>query len=91
MRHLSPTQIHALESKRCLHLPSGSILDEFIRQYFLYVHPCLPLLDEGHFWSIYHGRSENLTPTVSLALFQAMLFAASRVRRYTALFASSPG
>lgn len=84
MRHLSPEQVHALEAKGCLRVPSGPTLNEFVRQYFLYVHPCLPLLDEGRFWSMYCGRAESPAPTISLALFQAMLFAASRVRRYKA-------
>lgn len=81
MSHLSPTQIRALEQGLCLSIPSNEVLDEFVRQYFLYVHPCLPILDEGAFWSMYsrrpHAGTEPLT--CSLVLFQAMLFASSRV------------
>lgn len=81
MQHLSPTEIRCLEREYCLQVPSGRVLDEFVRQYFLYVHPCLPLLNEGHFWALYSGsgRDGNCSPTFSLALFQAILFTACRV------------
>ncbi|KIW39127.1 hypothetical protein, variant [Exophiala oligosperma] len=80
MQHLSPTEIRCLEREYCLQVPSGRVLDEFVRQYFLYVHPCLPLLNEGHFWALYSGsgRDGNCSPTFSLALFQAILFTACR-------------
>lgn len=81
MNHLSPMQIRALEQGLCLSVPSHEVLDEFVRQYFLYVHPCLPILDEGAFWSMY-SRRQHAGPepiTCSLVLFQAMLFASSRV------------
>lgn len=78
--HLSPIQISLLERQGCLKVPSGSALQEFLRHYFLYVHPCLPILNEAKFWSIYSGQAIDGTPKtgISLALFQAMLFAASR-------------
>ena len=81
MQHLSPAQIQSLEQEDCLKIPSGSVLDEFMRQYFLYIHPCLPVLDEGHFWALYSnsGNTRKDSTGFSLALFQAMLFAASRV------------
>lgn len=85
MHHLSPVQIRNLELQLCLQVPSGPVLDEFMRQYFLYVHPCLPLLDEGRFWAMYsnHGQTGAGVRRLSLALFQAMLFAASRVNQYS--------
>lgn len=81
MRHLSPAQIQSLETQLCLQVPRGSVLNEFMRQYFLYVHPCLPVLDEGHFWTMFsnRGQTAGAARRFSLALFQAMLFAASRV------------
>jgi hypothetical protein len=81
MRHLSPTRIRILERHLCFQVPSGAVLDEFIRQYFLYVHPCLPMLNEGVFWSMYSKRPHAGPETLScsLVLFQAMLFASSRV------------
>uniref|UniRef100_A0A0B7K1V3 Oxidase FUB9 n=2 Tax=Bionectria ochroleuca TaxID=29856 RepID=A0A0B7K1V3_BIOOC len=80
LQHLSPSQIHNLELEGCFQVPSQSVLNEFIRQYFIYVHPCLPLVNERTFWSIY-SRTDNVqrkTSFFSLALFQAMLFAATR-------------
>lgn len=78
--HLSPIQISLLERQGCLKVPSGSALQEFLRHYFLYVHPCLPIINEASFWSIYSGQTVDEFPKtgISLALFQAMLFAASR-------------
>lgn len=81
MHCLSPDDIRTLERQQCFQIPSGAVLDEFVRQYFLYVHPCLPMLNEGVFWSMYsrrpHAGPEALS--CSLVLFQAMLFASSRV------------
>lgn len=81
--HLSPIQISLLERQGCLKVPSGSVLHEFLRQYFLYVQPCLPILNEANFWSIYSGQAVDGSSKIgiSLALFQAMLFAASRFVR----------
>lgn len=81
MQRLSPDDIHTLERQKCFQVPSGAVLDEFVRQYFLYVHPCLPMLNEGVFWSMY-SRRPHVGPeplSCSLVLFQAILFASSRV------------
>jgi hypothetical protein len=85
--HLSPIQISLLERQGCLKVPSGSVLHEFLRHYFLYVHPCLPIMNEAKFWSIYSGQAvDGSSKTgISLALFQAMLFAASRFVRPQAI------
>ncbi|KAL4803987.1 hypothetical protein BDV18DRAFT_166207 [Aspergillus unguis] len=47
-----------------------------MRYYFLFVHPCLPLVDEGEFM---HSLEMSLGAAgqIPLLLFQAMLFAAS--------------
>lgn len=77
-----PTQDYQfLELQGCLHVPVGSILDIFVDQYFLHMHPMLPILDEGMFWDIY---SQNPKPgernrKFSLLVFQAMLFACCNV------------
>jgi hypothetical protein len=77
-----PTQDYQfLELQGCLHVPVCSILDIFIDQYFLHMHPMLPILDEGMFWDIY---SQNPNPggrnrKFSLLVFQAMLFACCNV------------
>ncbi|KAF5261711.1 hypothetical protein FOXYS1_7585 [Fusarium oxysporum] len=76
MSGLEPDDVHYLESRNCLSVPTPDALDDFIREYFLHVHPGLPLLDEAQFWAVYSGDKEPCgEPTISLFLFQAMLFA----------------
>jgi hypothetical protein len=53
------------------------LLNEFIREYFLHVHPNLPVINEADFWDTY---TNNRREPVPLILFQAMLFAACSVR-----------
>ncbi|KAL2813404.1 fungal-specific transcription factor domain-containing protein [Aspergillus granulosus] len=63
-----------LQQRGCFSLPVRGLLNEFIREYFLHVHPSLPVINEADFWDTYtHSRREP----ISLMLFQAMLFAAS--------------
>ncbi|KAH6695137.1 fungal-specific transcription factor domain-containing protein [Plectosphaerella plurivora] len=72
-----PEDIRFLDGQNCLQVPSPKSLDVFVRQYFRYLHPILPIIDEGAFWDMYERRS-NATKrdgTISLLLFQAMLFA----------------
>ncbi|KAF5026737.1 hypothetical protein F66182_1156 [Fusarium sp. NRRL 66182] len=75
---LRDSDFQHLNSQGCLRVPSKPILDEFMRQYFLYIHPLLPLLNEADFWHVYDPASSdtasNGTP-VSLFLLQAMMFA----------------
>lgn len=77
---LCPQDVAFLEAKGAFHVPIKPILDEFIRQYFLHVHPLCPLLHEGEFWSVYR-QDERAGPakTISLLLFQAVIFASSSV------------
>ncbi|RFU28416.1 hypothetical protein B7463_g7917, partial [Scytalidium lignicola] len=72
---LEPQEAAFLEARGCLHVPSGQVLDTFVRHYFLYVHPSLPLIDEAEFWKIYRG--EDSSRCIPLLLFKAMLFAAA--------------
>ncbi|KAF4967481.1 hypothetical protein FSARC_4976 [Fusarium sarcochroum] len=76
---LPEDDLQFLELKRCLHLPLRHIQDEFIYQYFLYLHPYYPIIDEKEFWDMYLGRESGgvKDTTMSLLVFQAMLFAAS--------------
>ena len=78
---LSPGDVKYLEMKGCLHVPSGKHLDDFVSQYFLRVHPFMPILDEGDFWHAYSRKLDlsARSPKVSLLVFQAMLFAACAV------------
>ncbi|KAK5787920.1 hypothetical protein VI817_010416 [Penicillium citrinum] len=62
--------------ENCLLIPRRPLLDYLIQEYFLHVHPNLPVMDESEFWDIYHGKS---TKPISLICLQAMMFAGSSV------------
>ncbi|OLN92820.1 Cutinase transcription factor 1 beta 1 [Colletotrichum chlorophyti] len=87
LHNIPPQDVNFLELQGCLRIPTRSILDEFVQQYFLHVHPLMPMLNEGDFWDVYclnpaasHGSSER----VSLLVFQSMLFASCNfVSRHT--------
>ncbi|KAJ1336185.1 DNA binding [Microdochium nivale] len=68
--------VNYLESRSCLHVPARPLLDNFVEQYFLHIHPFLPLIDEGEFWGMYSDPEPPNSPDgkMSLLLFQAMLF-----------------
>ncbi|KAF4438947.1 hypothetical protein F53441_12681 [Fusarium austroafricanum] len=73
---LSPDDVHYLEAQGCFRVPTREALDEFVREYFLHVHPGLPLLDEALFWDTYiRPRQSCCKSSLSLFVFQAMLFA----------------
>ncbi|KAM5373450.1 hypothetical protein ACJZ2D_006944 [Fusarium nematophilum] len=67
-----------LERRGCLHLPAKPALDEFVQQYFLHVHPILPLINEGDFWAMYRSPPCEATNAdrLSLVVLQAMIFVA---------------
>ncbi|KAH7123514.1 fungal-specific transcription factor domain-containing protein [Dactylonectria estremocensis] len=75
--HNVPHQdVNFLELQGCLRVPIRSLLDDFITQFFLHVHPILPLINEGDFWDMYcHEVDETPTTRISLLVFQAILFA----------------
>ncbi|PGH18097.1 hypothetical protein AJ79_00725 [Helicocarpus griseus UAMH5409] len=77
LAELSSEDAKFLEMKGCLHVPAKPILNEFVQQYFLHVHPCLPILNEADFWSMYHNVADPTRKVHSLSLFtlRAMLFA----------------
>ncbi|KAM6522855.1 hypothetical protein FALCPG4_012470 [Fusarium falciforme] len=68
----------ALESQGCYRIPSAPVLKTFMHHYFLYVHPMLPVLNEGDFWDLHFPEIETTSKThqPSILLLQAMLFAA---------------
>ncbi|KAF5006304.1 hypothetical protein FDECE_7315 [Fusarium decemcellulare] len=73
---LSTQDLSFLEAKGALHVPSRLILDEFVRHYFLHVHPMLPVIDEGAFWAAYQQDENAISAKkIPLLLFQAMIFA----------------
>ncbi|KAH7142766.1 fungal-specific transcription factor domain-containing protein [Dactylonectria estremocensis] len=67
-----------LEQRGCLHLPPKPVLYELIRQYFLHVHPTLPLINERNFWALYNAQPSAVTlaERIPLAVLQAMIFLA---------------
>lgn len=60
----------------CFDLPPMPILNEFVRMYFLHVHPIVPLIEEGDFWDSFSCANGE---KISLLVFQAMIFAACAV------------
>jgi hypothetical protein len=66
-----------MRSKGCFSVPDQPVLDEFINQFFLHVHPETPVLDEARFWRLY-SQASNGVPSwehkISLFVFHAMLF-----------------
>ncbi|KAF4954827.1 hypothetical protein FSARC_12003 [Fusarium sarcochroum] len=73
---LEPDDVNFLEAQSCFSVPTREALDDFVREYFLHVHPGLPLLDEALFWDMYsNDKQSRCRSTLSLFVFQAMLFA----------------
>ncbi|KAK2678755.1 hypothetical protein RAB80_003936 [Fusarium oxysporum f. sp. vasinfectum] len=68
----------SLGSEGCFDIPVEPVMRRFISHYFLYVHPLLPMLDEGDFWDLQSDSNpanyRNNCPDI--LLLQAMLFAA---------------
>lgn len=76
---LPPEDINYLDVKNCLRVPSRVYLDEFLQQYFRYVHPFFPLIQEAAFWDMYHGlnsRPNGSKTRFSLLVLQSMIFSA---------------
>ena len=76
-----PQDVNYLELQGCLRVPTKVVLDEFVQQYFLHVHPVLPLFNEGDFWDIYCHQGRNAVPNqrISLLVLQSLLFASCNV------------
>ncbi|KAK2933519.1 Zn2-C6 fungal-type DNA-binding domain [Fusarium oxysporum f. sp. vasinfectum] len=76
---IEPSAALLLEEYACFQVPARPILDEFIRHYFLHIHPVLPVMDEVEFLGMF--RTKNVTrpceAQVPLFLFHAILFVAS--------------
>lgn len=70
-----------LVAQGCFTLPQRLILDEFIRHYFLHVHPMLPLLNEAEFWAAYDGKRphDDTAGKVPMIVMQAILFVCASV------------
>jgi len=80
LHNVMPQDVNHLESQGCLRIPTRAILDEFVQQYFLHVHPLLPFINEGDFWDLYCSQDSGGTgEKMSLLVFQAMLFSCCNV------------
>ncbi|KAL2850619.1 fungal-specific transcription factor domain-containing protein [Aspergillus pseudoustus] len=74
--HPGSRRVTFVRSQGALRVPIQAVLDVFTRHYFLYVHPCLPVVDEALFWRKYRSV-DGSAGKISTLLFQAMLFATS--------------
>lgn len=81
-----PHDVDFMEAEGCFHLPTRRIMDQIVRQYFLHVHPLLPILNEGDFWEMYYNKRTNEPSTMSLLVFQAMMFVSCNVSSDTGNF-----
>lgn len=75
---LSQDNVQFLDMQGSFKVPGMQALSLFIQVYFQHVHPTLPLLDESTFWDMY-TRKTTSSRSMSLFIFQAMLFASSSV------------
>ncbi|KAL3456987.1 fungal-specific transcription factor domain-containing protein [Aspergillus heterothallicus] len=79
---LPDCDIQLLQQRGCLSIPTLEQLNELIREYFLHVHPNLPIINEADFWDTYTTSRREPIP---LMLFQAMLFAACSFVSHTCI------
>lgn len=86
---IPPQDVNYLDLQGCLRVPTKTILDEFVKQFFLHVHPIMPLLNEGDFWEMYASQSQgtHVSTRISLLKIHAMLFSVCGVslRTWSAL------
>jgi hypothetical protein len=83
LSHIAPEDFKFLENKGCFHIPQRPILDDLVREYFLHVHPGLPVVDERLFWDMYFlGGRRPECRKISLFLFRAMLFVSCSVSAF---------
>ncbi|RFU76012.1 fungal specific transcription factor domain-containing [Trichoderma arundinaceum] len=71
--HVSALDIRFMQLNGCFDLPPMPILNEFVRMFFLHVHPIVPLFNEGEFWESFSCTNGE---KISLLVFQAIIFAA---------------
>jgi hypothetical protein len=79
---LSVEDIRFLKAQGCFQIPAMPALDRFVQQYFLHVHPLLPMIDEANFWNVFNNNSDGHGQPfkISIFTFQAMLFSCCSVR-----------
>ncbi|KAH7109730.1 hypothetical protein B0J13DRAFT_600602 [Dactylonectria estremocensis] len=77
--------INYLDIQGCLLVPRRQTMDFIVHQYFLHVHPFLPLLDERYFWDMYTRRwvaADASSPKISLLVFQALFVREAKTSFY---------
>lgn len=78
---MPPQDVNFIDMQGCFRVPIPRLLDVFVKEYFLHVHPFLPLINEAEFWTAYRDRDSRGGATrrpdfvIPLVVFQAMLFA----------------
>ena len=73
--HLSNDDLDYLVKKGAFTLPPPAVQESFLRAYFLFIHPFLPVVPEDESWREY----EHDLNRTSLVLYWSMLFAACPV------------
>jgi hypothetical protein len=70
-----------LDNIGCWYLPCKALLDEFVHEYFRYVHSLLPIVNDKHFWDCYSpDTSAECSPQrMSLLLLYCVLCEAAQV------------
>lgn len=77
---IMPQDVNYLEAQGCMRVPTRRILDEFVQQYFLHVHPMLPLFNEGDFWDMYcHQGTSGPSEKIPLVILFAIMFSSCNV------------
>lgn len=79
---LSAEDMRFLKAQGCFEIPAMPALDCFVQQYFLHVHPLLPIIDEANFWNVFNNNRDvyGQSLKISIFTFQAMLFSCCSVR-----------
>lgn len=85
LSRIEPEDFKFLEDKGCFHMPQKPLLYDIISEYFLHVHPVLPVIDERRFWQAYlSNENQSGNKKVPLFVFCAMLFVGCSVSKYFA-------
>ncbi|KAK5194791.1 hypothetical protein LTR92_004920 [Exophiala xenobiotica] len=72
--HIAEDDVAFLQRKGALNIPEEPLCDKLLEAYVHFVHPFLPVIDLDDFFGAIRGPDQ--TGTVSLMLFQAVMFAA---------------
>ncbi|RGP72894.1 cutinase transcription factor 1 beta [Fusarium longipes] len=76
-KDLLPQDLAFLVSQGCFIVPQRAALDDFLRQYFLHVHPMLPILNEKDFWLSYNSVDADVEYEMPMLVLQGVLFISS--------------